>query len=310
MKSTSREGDASVGWRCKVARAVIDDERRLTLKRSLLLAPAVALIVAALAFPIFSLVRTSFATGSGTNSFRGWTLVHYGDFFRDPLYLQVVAQTLWYGVIVTVGTAIVAFPLAYALARATPRRRRIGLSILMLPLMLSFIVSIFGWIVILGRGGLLNSVLMALHLIDEPLRILYTRNAVLFVLGYTFFPFQVLSILGVVTQIDPVLEQAAASLRANRWTTYRRVIIPLAFRGIASGSVIVFMATISAFATPRLIGGSRVQMLGALIYEQIVVVLNWPFGATMSVVLLAIVLALVAALSVIGRAYATRARVV
>ncbi len=287
---------------------VIDDERRLTLKRSLLLAPAVALIVAALAFPIVSLVRTSFATGNGTNAFNGWTLVHYEDFFRDPLYLQVVAETLLYGVIVTVATALVAFPLAYALARGTPRNRRIGLSILMVPLMLSFIVSIFGWIIILSRGGVLNSVLAALRIIDEPLRLLYTRGAVLFVLGYTFFPFQVLSILGVLTQIDPVLEQAAASLRANRWTTYRRVILPLAFRGIVSGSVIVFMATISAFATPRLIGGSRIQMLGALIYQQIVVVLNWPFGATMSVVLLVIVLALVAATTAIGRAFASRAR--
>ena len=284
-----------------MARAVADHERRLTLRRSLLLAPAVALIVAILTFPIVSLVRTSFATGNGTSAFKGWTLAHYEQLLRDPFYLQIVAETLLYGVVVTVGTAIVAFPLAYALARATPRKRRIGLSILMLPLMLSFIVSIFGWIVILSRGGLLNSVLMALHIVDEPLRLLYTRSAVLFVLGYTFFPFQVLSILGVITQIDPTLEQAAASLRANRWVTYRRVILPLAFRGIVSGSVIVFMATISAFATPRLIGGSRIQMLGALIYEQIVVVLNWSFGATMSVVLLVIVLALVVITSAIGR---------
>jgi putative spermidine/putrescine transport system permease protein len=175
--------------------------------------------------------------------------------------------------------------------------------------MLSFIVSIFGWIVILSRGGLMNTVLLALGLVDQPLRLLYSETAVLFVLGYTFFPFQVLSILGVITQIDPVLEQAAASLRANRWVTYRRVIIPLAFKGVASGSVIVFMATISAFATPRLIGGSRIQMLGALIYEQIVVVLNWPFGATMSVVLLVIVVALVAVLGAAARRFASRMRV-
>jgi putative spermidine/putrescine transport system permease protein len=287
---------------------MIDDERRLTLKRSLLLAPAVALIVAILAFPILSLIRASLATGSGTNAFRGWTLAHYGEFFRDPLYLQVVGETLLYGVIVTVATAVIAFPMAYALARGTPQGRRIGLSILLLPLMLSFIVSIFGWIVILSRGGLLNNVLTSLRIIDEPLRLMYTRGAVLFVLAYTFFPFQVLSILSVVAQIDPVLEQAAASLRANRWTTYRRVIIPLAFNGIMAGSLIVFMATISAFATPRLIGGSRIQMLGALIYQQIVVVLNWPFGATMSVVLLVVVIALVAAITAVGRAFASRPR--
>jgi putative spermidine/putrescine transport system permease protein len=103
---------------------------------------------------------------------------------------------------------------------------------------------------------------------------------------HTFLPFQVLSIMGVIVQIDTALEQAAASLRASRWTTFRRVIIPLAMPGVVAGSTIVFMLTISAFVTPRMIGGTRVQMHGSLIYEQMLVVLNWSFAAAMSIVLL------------------------
>lgn len=279
---------------------ITDDQHGLTLQRALLLVPAVVVIVAVLGFPVISLVRTSFGIGHGPGVATGWTVEHYQQFFADPLYLSVVVETLIYGVIVSLGCAVIGFPMAYALARGSARSRRIGLSILLLPLMLSFIVSIFGWIVILGRGGPVNNLLLFLGVIEQPLRLLYTREAVLFVLGYTFFPFMVLSMLSVISQIDPVLEQAAASLRADRLTTYRRVILPLALRGILSGSVIVFMATISAFATPRLIGGSRIQMLGALIYEQIVVVLNWPFGATMSVVLLLVVILIVVIVS-LGR---------
>jgi putative spermidine/putrescine transport system permease protein len=107
--------------------------------------------------------------------------------------------------------------------------------------------------------------------------------------------------MGVIVQIDPVLEQAATSLRAGRWTTFRRVVIPLSLPGILAGSTIVFMLTISAFVTPRMIGGTRVQMHGSLIYEQVMIVLNWSFAAAMSVVLLALSLGVPALFGSIGR---------
>jgi putative spermidine/putrescine transport system permease protein len=148
--------------------------------------------------------------------------------------------------------------------------------------------------VILGGGGMVNRLLMAAGLIDAPLRLLFNKTAVIVVLAHTFLPFQVLSIMSVVAQIDPALEEAAANLRAGWWTTLRRVILPLALPGIVAGSTLVFILTISAFVTPRLVGGARVQMLGSMIFEQTVVVLNWPFGAAMSFVLLALALVLIA----------------
>jgi putative spermidine/putrescine transport system permease protein len=143
--------------------------------------------------------------------------------------------------------------------------------------------------------------MLGLGLIETPVRLLFSHFSVLIVLAQTFLPFQVLSIMSVVAQIDPALEQAAANLRAGRWTTLRRVILPLAMPGILAGSTLVFILTVSAFITPRLIGGTRIQMLGSLIYEQTLVVLNWPFGGAMSLILLAIVFAIIVAVNRLSR---------
>jgi putative spermidine/putrescine transport system permease protein len=111
------------------------------------------------------------------------------------------------------------------------------------------------------------------------------------VLVQQFLPFMILSVMSVVAQINPVLEQAAANLRANRFVTFRRVVLPLAMPGILSGSTLVFILTASAFITPRLIGGPRIQMVGSLIYQQVLTILNWPFAAAMAFILLVVTLA-------------------
>lgn len=269
-------------------------EDALTARRFFLLLPALGLVGIFLVLPLVFLGRTSFYDSTRPWETHGWSLRHYEAFFGDGFYLSVLGETIAYGVIVAIGTAIVAFPVAYSLARAGPSSRRWLLAIVVLPLTLSLVVNVFGWMVILGRSGPVNQVLLTLGIVDRPIQLLFSRGTVLLVLGHTFLPFQILSIMTVISQIDPVVEEAAASLRANRWSTLTRVVVPLAWPGILAGSTIVFMLTISAFITPRLLGGASVQMLGSLIYEQVMVVLNWPFGAALSLVLLAIALAVAA----------------
>jgi putative spermidine/putrescine transport system permease protein len=256
--------------------------------------PAVAVLLAFLVLPLLFLARTSLYPGDRSFGAAGWSLRHYAKFFGDPFYLGVLGETVLYGLAVALVTLVVGFPLGYSLARMPPRARRWRVALVILPLTLSLVVNVFGWLVILGGSGLVNQTLLALGVVDAPLRLLFNRAAVLAVLAHTFLPFQVLSIMSVVAQIDPALEEAAANLRAGRWSALRRVVLPLAWPGIVGGSTLVFILTISAFVTPRLVGGPRAQMLGSMIYEQIVVVLNWPFGAAMSFVLLAIALALIA----------------
>lgn len=256
--------------------------------------PAVLLLLAFLVLPLLFLWRTSLYPADRSFGAAGWSLRHYAKFFGDPFYLGVLGETVLYGLVVALVTLVVGFPLGYSLARMPARARRWRVALVILPLTLSLVVNVFGWLVVLGGSGLVNRLLLALGVVEAPLRLLFNRAAVLVVLAHTFLPFQVLSIMSVVAQIDPALEEAAANLRAGWWTTLRRVILPLAWPGIVGGSTLVFILTISAFVTPRLVGGPRGQMLGSMIFEQVIVVLNWPFGAAMSFILLGIALALIA----------------
>ena len=262
--------------------------RRLAWSRDIylvgLLTPAVVAVMLILSVPIAWLVRISLYPQDQSYDLSGWSAVHYIKALTDDLYLGSLARTTLYSLIVTLGTAILGFPLGYAAARG--RLRRWKIFFIVLPLTLSLIVNIFGWIMILGQNGLLNSVLMSVHLLDQPRQFLFGVGTVLVVLGHTYLPFQILSVMSVVTQIEPMLEEASASLRGNRWVTFRRVIIPLAWPGIVAGSTIVFILTISAFIIPQLIGGASVQMYAVLVFQQMMTVLNWPFGASLSLILL------------------------
>ena len=251
-----------------------------------LLTPAVVAVTLILSVPIAWLVRISLYPQDQSYDLSGWSVVHYFKALTDDLYLASLARTTLYGLIVTLGTAILGFPLGYAAARG--RLRRWKIFFMVLPLTLSLIVNIFGWIMILGQNGLLNSLLLRVHLLDQPRQFLFGVGTVLVVLGHTYLPFQILSIMSVVAQIEPMLEEASASLRGNRWVTFRRVIIPLAWPGIVAGSTIVFILTISAFIIPQLIGGASVQMYAVLVFQQMMTVLNWPFGASLSLILLVV----------------------
>jgi putative spermidine/putrescine transport system permease protein len=257
-------------------------------------APAAFVVLAFVLVPLVILARISlYETDQSFTGAYGWSLRHYVKFFASPYYLGILGQTIAYGFIVAGVTLLLGFPVGYALGRMPPRRRRWRLVVVILPLTLSLVVNVFGWLVILGGNGLVNNLLLGVGLTEVPLKLLYSPTAVLIVLIHTFLPFQILSIMSVTAQIDPTLEEAAAGLRGSRWVVLRRVVLPLALPGIVSGSTLVFILTASAFVTPRLIGGPRLQMLGSLIFEQVLAGMNWPFGATMSVVLLVIVLLLV-----------------
>jgi putative spermidine/putrescine transport system permease protein len=274
-------------------------------RRLLLLAPALLFLAVFLVAPMLGLFRTSFYPGNRSFGASGFSLHQYVKFLGDSYYLGVLAETIGFGIASAFVSLLVGFPIGYSLARLPREKRRWRLIVVILPLTLSLVVVVFGWLVLLGRTGLANAILMALGLVDEPQRLLFNRTAVLVVLVQQFLPFMILSIMSVVTQISPALEQAAANLRANRFTTFRRIVLPLAMPGILSGLTLVFILSASAFITPRLIGGARVQMVGSLIFEQVLAILNWPFGAAMAFVLLVLTLAVTIAvnMALAGRFY-------
>lgn len=253
-----------------------------------LTAPAWALLFVFLVFPMLALLRISFLPGDTSVGASGFALGQYKRFLLDGYYFSVLVETLLYGVAVSLICLILGFPVGYSLGRLPAAQRRHRMFLVIMPLTLSLVVVVFGWLVLLGRNGLVNNLLLWVGVTSEPRQLLFNRGAVLLVLVQQFIPFMILSIMNVVMQIDPVLEQASASLRASRLRTFRKVVLPMAMPGILAGVTLVFVLTISAFVTPRLIGGSRSQMVGSLIFEQVLASLNWPFAAAMSFILLVV----------------------
>ena len=217
----------------------------------------------------------------------------------DLYYVRLFGRTLRLGLITTAVCVVLGYPLAYCLARARPRWQAVGLFLLIMPLMVSAVIRVFGWIVILGRKGLVNQALVALGF--EPVRLLYSETAVVIGLVNIFVPFMVLPIVASIERISPSLEEAAQNLGADWYRMFRRVILPLSLPGLISGCLLVYSLSISAFVTPALMGNPRERMAGQQIYDEVLVSFNWPGASSLSLTLV-----LVSAALMFGALFATR----
>ncbi|MDP9169296.1 MAG: ABC transporter permease [Acidobacteriota bacterium] len=203
----------------------------------------------------------------------------------DPLYAAVLWRSVWIALAATAACAVLGFPLALFIARAG-RRRNLYLQLVLLPFWTSFLVRTYAWLFILRETGLVNTILMRLHIIRTPLQLLYNDGAVLLGLVYNFLPFFVLPLYAVLEKMDLSLLEAAADLGARPRNVFWRVIVPLASPGIAAGSVLVFIPCLGAYLTPDLLGGGKSIMLGNLIQNQFTTSRDWPFGSAASIILM------------------------
>lgn len=209
----------------------------------------------------------------------------------ESYYLNLFFRTLRLALVTTAICAVLGYPVAYALARARPTVMALGLFLLVMPLMVSVVVRVFGWIVILGRNGVVNETLAALGL--DPVVLLYTETAVVIGLVNVFMPFMVLPLLSAIERIPPSFEEAATNLGANWFQMFARVIFPLSYPGLISGSLLVFSVTLSAFVTPVLMGGARLRVIGSQIFDEVLVSFNWPGASSLSLVVIAATMILV-----------------
>lgn len=214
------------------------------------------------------------------------TLESYLRFFGDPFYRKVLWYTLKLSFGVTFLALLIGYPLAYFLARTQSRRKGLYLFLLLVPLMVGIMVRTYGWIVLLGRNGFVNNLLVALSIIHQPVQILFTGTAVLIGIVEVLLPYMVLPIVSSIQKIPFSLEEAASSLGANRWSVLYRVVIPQSLPGIISGSILVFTLTAGAIVTPALLGGPQIHTMGTVIYQLMVSTLNWPFGSASAFILL------------------------
>jgi putative spermidine/putrescine transport system permease protein len=181
---------------------------------------------------------------------------------------------------------VVGYPVAYAIARAPAAWRGPLRLLLLAPLLVSVVVRTYGWVILLAGNGPLNAALLASGLIQEPLKLLFNETGVTIGLLHVFLPTLVLATVGVIEGIDRATEEAAASLGSPPWRTFLEVTLPLSLPGVVAGSMLVFSLTIAAYVTPALLGGPSLLLLPTLIYQQVIVVLDWSFGAATATILL------------------------
>jgi ABC-type spermidine/putrescine transport system permease subunit I len=209
----------------------------------------------------------------------------------DVYYFQLFFRTMKLALITTVVCAVLGYPVAYVLARARSAMMSVGLFLLVVPLMVSTVIRVFGWIVILGRNGLINEMLGLFGL--DPGSILYTETAVVIGLVNIFMPFMVLPMMSAIERVPVSLEEASTNLGANWFQMFSRVILPLSYPGLVSGSLLVYSVSLSAFVTPVLMGGARIRVVGSQIYDQVLVSFNWPGASSLAIVVIAATMILV-----------------
>jgi putative spermidine/putrescine transport system permease protein len=256
-----------------------------------LLAPPLVLALVFFVVPLVYLFWVSLHASSTSELYgAALTLRNYSDVLGDSFYLTIVRRTLGVAAVILGLCLLIGYPVAYFVALLPVRRRMLAILLLLFPLMVSNVVRAYGWVSLLERRGVVNSTLRDLHLIDAPLDLLYTPSAVVIALMTILLPYMVISIANTLAALDRRYQEAAQALGASPLRTFLHVTLPLSTPGIASGTLLVFLLTLSAYVTITLLGGPRSKLLVSLIYDS-VTAFQWPRAAALAFVLLALALA-------------------
>jgi spermidine/putrescine transport system permease protein len=259
--------------------------------RSWFLLPGATLTILTMVAPLAIVCAYSLLTrGAYGGTELPWTLENYTRLW-DPLYGFVFLRSLWIAGIATVLCVLLGFPLAMFIARAGSRKN-LWLSLVILPFWTSFLIRTYAWIFLLRDTGLINTVLLGLGVISEPLPMLYNDGAVILGLVYGYLPFMVLPLYATLERLDPSLLEAAADLGARPWDAFARITLPLSLPGIRAGMVLVFVPCLGAYLTSDLLGGSKTVLIGNLVQNQFTASRDWPFGAAAALALMLIAVAL------------------
>lgn len=219
-------------------------------------------------------------------SFEGGSLSAYEKALTDGLYVGVLIDTMLIGAYVSAVCLVLGYPVAYFLASTRPPWPTIGIMFVLLPFWTSILVRTYGWMILLGRNGIVNRSLIEAGLITTPLPLLNNMNGVLIGMVHVLLPYMVFPIYAVMRRVDPGLIAAAEGLGAPSWQIFRRVYFPLTLPGVLAGVTLVYILSIGFFITPALLGGGKVIMIAVLIEMQVRQFLNWGFAAALSAVLL------------------------
>jgi putative spermidine/putrescine transport system permease protein len=250
----------------------------------MLIAPLALVLAGFFVVPMLMMLPTSFreyAPGLGVTP-GVWTLENYTRIVTDDYYLEVIWRTLGLGLFVTLACLLLGYPLAYLIARGPQRWRSPLILLVVFPMMLNLVVRSFGWIALLTNRGLVNNLLIDLGLISTPLKLMFNLTGLMIGLTHIYLPFMVLMLVAAIQNVPRDVESAAATLGSSRLHVFTSVTLPLSAPGILAGSILVFVLTISALVTPRMLGGPTYKVMATLIYDEYMQLLDWPSGSALS----------------------------
>ena len=258
-----------------------------------LLSPGLLWLVVFMILPVLFMVAVSFWSSGYYGTRPDFTFKSYIRIFQSPLYVGQLLKTLRIGLEATALSLLISYPIAYIISRAKGSGKALLILMLFLPFWASYVVRAFVWLPILGRNGAINSALMAIGVIDQPLDwLLYNEGSVLLGLVYVYTLFLALPIYMSLEKIDPKLIEAATDLGARPFRVFWEVLLPLSMPGVVSGCIMVFLLTMSAYVTPQLLGGPQGIMIGNIIASQFLSSNDWAFGSALSVILVVVVMLL------------------
>jgi len=253
----------------------------------LLLVPALSLLIVLLVVPIAIMVVFTFYTFVTAGVEKPvLTLANWQEFLSDPYYHGFLWKTVRVATITALVCAVMGYPAAYFIAMSRFRHKWLLLLLLIVPFWISFTIRTFSWIHILGEQGVINVTLIRLGLIDQPIRMLYTEGAVIMGMVHFLLPYMVLNVYVSLEGIDRNLIAAARTLGCTGWQAFKEVSLPLSLPGLMAGLLLCFVLAAGSYVTPQILGSARDALFGNLVFDTIMSELNWPLGATLSIVLL------------------------
>lgn len=248
-----------------------------------------ALLVAA---PLIYVFFLSFLSTDGYNVVYQFTFNNYMELL-NPTYLEIYINSFLLALGTTVVCILLGYPFAYSMAKAVKKKKAVMMIMLMIPFWTNSLIRLNGWKTILGKTGLLNTVLLNSGLFDHPVEILYTRGAVILGMVYILFPYMVLPLFASIDKLDLSLLEASNDLGANKVKTFLYVTLPLTSPGVFSGTILVFIPSLGYFFVSDIMGGAKSQLIGNLIENQFKAANNWPLGAALSMLLIVLIIILV-----------------
>lgn len=260
----------------------------------LLLLPGVLFLTIFMIIPIILTIGTTFYNENG------FTFQGYLAFFKDQYFVDILLTTLRVSLLTTIICILLGFPAAYYISKLGTKTKAIMLLLTIFPLLTSSVVRSFSWMIIIGKNGLLNNILLLTGLIEEPLDILYTPTAIIIGLIHLFLPLIIVTLVGVMENIETDLLKAAESLGASKLVVFSKVVLPLCVPGLVIGSILVFVGSFTAYTTPALLGGKQ-RVIATFLYQNAVTLNDWQVASVVATIMIVVTVIIITIMNSIAK---------